>query len=43
METTLSDAYALLLARLVALEMRVSELCEEVADLRAQLHEASMK
>lgn len=43
METQLPDAYALLLARLVALETRVEELREEVNELRVELHEASMK
>ena len=42
METNLPDAYALLLARLVALETELSALRERVAELEADLHEAWM-
>ena len=43
METTLPDAYALLLARLMAIEADMDELRERVAELEADLHEAWMK
>ena len=43
METNLPDAYALHLARLVALETELSDLRERVAELVADLHEAGMK
>lgn len=42
METNLPDAYALLLARLIALETELSALRERVAELEADLHEAWM-
>ena len=40
METNLPDAYALLLARLIALETELSALRERVAELEGELHEA---
>ena len=42
METTLPDAYALLLARLMAVEADMEALRERVAELEAELHEAWM-
>ena len=42
METNLPDAYALLLARLIALETELSALRERVAELEGELHETWM-
>ena len=43
METTLPEAYALLLVRLIALEVQVVALRDELAEVRAELHEAEMR
>lgn len=42
METNLPDAYALLLARLMAVEADMAALRERVAELESELHEAWM-
>jgi chaperonin cofactor prefoldin len=39
METQLPEAYALLLARIVALESQVAAIREEVDELRAKINE----
>ena len=43
MEATLPEAYRLLLARLIALEVEVVALRDELAEVRAGLHEAEMR
>ena len=40
METQLPEAYALLLARLLAIEADMADLRERVQELEAELHEA---
>lgn len=43
METNLPDAYALLLARLMAIEADMADLRERVDELEGRVHEAEMR